>query len=85
MNPTDIFEALEAIAKAPFDPAEFGFSFAEATDNAQATVSKLRGGSASASTRASGSTSCPSTSVRLWRRSGTARCTSCAMTLPARR
>lgn len=45
MNPTDIFEALEAIAKAPFDPAEFGFSFAEATDNAQATVSKLRGGS----------------------------------------
>lgn len=45
MNPTDIFEALEAIAKAPFDPSEFGFSFAEATDNAQATVSKLRGGS----------------------------------------
>ncbi len=45
MNPTDIFEALEAIAKAPFNPAEFGFSFAEATDNAQATVSKLRGGS----------------------------------------
>ncbi|WP_238370404.1 DNA methyltransferase [Heliomarina baculiformis] len=45
MNPTDIFEALDAIAKAPFDPADFGFSFAEATDNAQATVSKLRGGS----------------------------------------
>lgn len=45
MNPTDIFEALETIAKAPFDPTEFGFSFAEATDNAQATVSKLRGGS----------------------------------------
>jgi len=45
MNPTDIYEALDAIAKVPFDPAEFGFSFAEATDNAQATVSKLRGGS----------------------------------------
>jgi len=45
MNPTDIFGALEAIANAPFDPSEFGFSFAEATDNAQATVSKLRGGS----------------------------------------
>ncbi len=45
MNPTDIFDALEAIAKASFDPAEFGFSFAEATDNARATVSKLRGGS----------------------------------------
>ncbi|MFZ3583133.1 class I SAM-dependent DNA methyltransferase [Loktanella sp. DJP18] len=45
MNPTDIFEALDIIAKATFDPAEFGFSFAEATDNARATVSKLRGGS----------------------------------------
>jgi hypothetical protein len=45
MNPTDIFEAIEAIAKAPFGPNEFGFSFAEATDNARATVSKLRGGS----------------------------------------
>ena len=45
MNPTDIFETLEATAQAPFDPAEFGFSFAEVTDNARATVSKLRGGS----------------------------------------
>ncbi|MBL3705009.1 hypothetical protein GI582_20125 [Sulfitobacter sp. BDSS02] len=45
MNPTDIFEVLEPISKPPFDPAEFGFSFAEATDNAQAAVSKLRGGS----------------------------------------
>ncbi len=45
MNPTDIFEALEALAKAPFEPEEFGFAFAEATDNARATISKLRGGS----------------------------------------
>lgn len=45
MNPTDIYEALEAIAKAPFNPEEFGFTFAEATDNARATISKLRGGS----------------------------------------
>ncbi len=45
MNPTDIYEALNTLAKAPFDPAEFGFSFADATDNARATVSKLRGGS----------------------------------------
>jgi len=37
MNPTDIFEALDAIAKTPFDPLEFGFSFAEATDNGRAT------------------------------------------------
>lgn len=51
MNPTNIFEALDAIAKAPFDHAEFGFSFAEATDNAQATVSKLRGGSLNRSAR----------------------------------
>ncbi|EAQ04612.1 hypothetical protein OG2516_01456 [Oceanicola granulosus HTCC2516] len=45
MNPTDIYEALDTLAKAPFDPVDFGFSFAEATDNARATVSKLRGGS----------------------------------------
>ncbi len=45
MNPTDICDVIEAIAKASFDPSEFGFSFAEATDKARAAVSKLRGGS----------------------------------------
>lgn len=44
MNPTEIADALDAIAKAEFDPAEFGYSFAHATDNAQATVAKLRAG-----------------------------------------
>lgn len=44
MNPTDIYEALDAIARAPFDPAEFGFSFAEATDNSPANISRARGG-----------------------------------------
>lgn len=44
MNPTEIFEAIDAIAKAPFDAEEFPFIFAEATDNAKATVSKLRNG-----------------------------------------
>ncbi|MGI1662376.1 class I SAM-dependent DNA methyltransferase [Palleronia sp. KMU-117] len=44
MNPTEIFEAIDAIAKAPFDAGEFPFVFAEATDNAKATVSKLRNG-----------------------------------------
>lgn len=43
MNPTEIADALEAIAKQPFDPAEFGFAFADATDSAKATVAKLRG------------------------------------------
>lgn len=42
MNPTEIADALDEIARAPFDAIEFGFSFAEATDNARATVSKLR-------------------------------------------
>lgn len=42
MNPTEIADALDQIASAPFDPAEFGFAFAEATDNAKATISKLR-------------------------------------------
>ena len=45
MNPTEIFEAIEAIAKKPFDPDEFPYAFAAATDNAYATVSKLRNGS----------------------------------------
>lgn len=45
MNPTEIADALEEIAQAPFDADEFPFAFAEATDNAPATVSKLRSGS----------------------------------------
>jgi hypothetical protein len=45
MTPTEIADALSEISRAPFDPAEFGFSFAEATDNAPATVAKLRNGS----------------------------------------
>ncbi len=45
MNPTEIFEALDAIARKPYQPEEFGFEFATATDNARATVSKLRGAS----------------------------------------
>jgi hypothetical protein len=44
MNPAEIAEAFEVIAKAPFDPGEFAFAFAEATDNAKATISKLRAG-----------------------------------------
>lgn len=44
MNPTEIADALDAIAKAEFDPNEFGYSFAQATDNAQATVAKLKAG-----------------------------------------
>ena len=42
MNPTEIADALDALAKAPFVPAEFGFAFADATDNAKATIAKLR-------------------------------------------
>lgn len=45
VNPTEIGDALEAIASIPFDPAEFSFAFAGATDNARATISKLRNGS----------------------------------------
>lgn len=44
MNPTEIADALDIVAKAPFAPSEFGYSFAQATDNAQATVAKLRAG-----------------------------------------
>jgi hypothetical protein len=44
MNPTEIADALEVIAKGPFDAAEFGYAFADATDNAKATISKLRSG-----------------------------------------
>lgn len=43
MNPTEIFEALDALGKAPYDPSELPFGFAEATDNAKATIAKLRG------------------------------------------
>lgn len=45
MNPTEIYEALAEIAAAPFDPKEFPFAFAQATDAAKAAVSKLRNGS----------------------------------------
>ncbi|AOX18685.1 class I SAM-dependent DNA methyltransferase [Kozakia baliensis] len=45
MNPTEIYEALATIAAAPFEPDEFPFAFAEATDAAQAAISKLRNGS----------------------------------------
>lgn len=44
MNPTEIYEALAALAAKPYDPVEFPFDFALATDNAPATVAKLRGG-----------------------------------------
>ncbi|MFK7942357.1 MAG: class I SAM-dependent DNA methyltransferase, partial [Paracoccaceae bacterium] len=43
MNPTEIADALEDIATAPYDAAEFPYAFAQATGNAQATVSRLRG------------------------------------------
>lgn len=45
MNPTEIYDALAEISAAPFDPDEFAFAFAEATDGAKAAISKLRGGS----------------------------------------
>ncbi|ESQ91307.1 hypothetical protein ABAC460_07000 [Asticcacaulis sp. AC460] len=44
MNPTEIADALDVIAKAPFDAAEFGYAFADATDNARATIAKLKSG-----------------------------------------
>lgn len=44
MNPTEIADALDTVAKAKFDAVEFGYSFAQATDNAQATVAKLKAG-----------------------------------------
>ncbi|MFS2319151.1 class I SAM-dependent DNA methyltransferase [Maricaulis sp. D1M11] len=44
MSPTEIADALEAIARQAFDPDEFPFAFAAATGNAPATVSKLRPG-----------------------------------------
>jgi hypothetical protein len=45
MNPTEIAEALSALAAEPYDPAEFPFGFAQATGNNPATIAKLRGGS----------------------------------------
>ena len=45
MNPTEIYDALAKIAAEPFDPNEFPFAFAEATDAAKAAISKLRNGS----------------------------------------
>lgn len=45
MNPTEIANALDALAQQPFAPDTFGLSFAEATDNPQATLAKLRNGS----------------------------------------
>lgn len=44
MSPTEIADALEAIARQAFDPKEFPFALAAATGNAPATVSKLRPG-----------------------------------------
>jgi hypothetical protein len=54
MNPTEIADALDMIAQASFDPATFAFAFAEATDNAQATISKLRAGTINKSDLADG-------------------------------
>ena len=45
MNPAEIYDALAALAAKPYDPSEFPFDFALATDNAPATVAKLRAGS----------------------------------------
>lgn len=45
MNPTEIANALDGLAQQPFAPDTFGLSFAEATDNPQATLAKLRNGS----------------------------------------
>ncbi|MBK1667376.1 hypothetical protein CKO28_04950 [Rhodovibrio sodomensis] len=44
MTPTEIADALEAIAAKPFDPNELPYAFAAATGNAPATISKLRPG-----------------------------------------
>lgn len=44
MNPAEIYDALAALVAKPYDPVEFPFDFALATDNAPATVAKLKGG-----------------------------------------
>jgi SAM-dependent methyltransferase len=45
MNPAEIYDALAALAANPYDPIEFPFAFAAATDNNPATIAKLRNGS----------------------------------------
>jgi len=45
VNPAEIYDALAAVAAKPYDPAEFPFDFAAATDNNPATIAKLRNGS----------------------------------------
>lgn len=47
MNPTEIADALEAIAAEPFDPEEFPFAFGLATGLDPTTVTKLRTGTRS--------------------------------------
>lgn len=49
MNPTEIADALHTLAQQPFDAVRFGLAFAEATDNPQATLAKLRNGTANKS------------------------------------
>lgn len=44
MNPAEIYDALAALAAKPYDPVEFPFEFAAATDNNPATIAKLRNG-----------------------------------------
>lgn len=45
MNPSEISDALTALAAKPYDATEFPFSFALATGNTPATIAKLRSGS----------------------------------------
>jgi hypothetical protein len=45
VNPAEIYDALAALAAKPYDPVEFPFEFASATDNNPATIAKLRNGS----------------------------------------
>jgi SAM-dependent methyltransferase len=45
MNPAEIYDALAALAAKAYDPVEFPFEFAAATDNNPATIAKLRNGS----------------------------------------
>ena len=45
MNPAEIYDALAALATKPYDPVEFPFEFAAATDNNPGTIAKLRNGS----------------------------------------
>lgn len=45
MNPAEIYDALAGIAAKGYDPVEFPFAFAAATDNNPGTIAKLRNGS----------------------------------------